>query len=86
MGHDVPLSLFWCMGGVAGNCRSTIAFLGNSASGDTDNSVVVAKVKVRYNIGRNHYISLVGIMRNRLISLIYLKVMIFGAGCRVFLR
>ena len=62
VGHDVPYPYLNCMGGdVAGRyVDQQLPFLGIQHLEIFDNSVVVAKVKVRYNIGRNHYISLVG--------------------------
>ena len=62
VGHDVPYPYLNCMGGdVAGRyVDQQLPFLGIQHLEIFDNSVVVAKVKVRYNIGRNHYISLAG--------------------------
>lgn len=62
MGHNVPYPYLNCMGGdVAGDMSiNSCHFLGIQHLEIFDNSVVVAKVKVRYNIGRNHYISLAG--------------------------
>ena len=62
VGHNIPYPYLNCMGGdVAGRyVDQQLPFLGIQHLEIFDNSVVVAKVKVRYNIGRNHYISLAG--------------------------
>ena len=62
VGHGVPYPYLNCMGGdVAGRyVDQQLPFLGIQHLEIFDNSLMVAKVKVRYNIGRNHYVSLAG--------------------------
>lgn len=62
IGHDVPYPYLNCMGGdVAGRyVDQQLPFLGIQHLEIFDNSVVVAKIALRYNIGRNHYVSLAG--------------------------
>lgn len=62
IGHNVPYPYLNCMGGdVAGRyVDQQLPFLGIQHLEIFDNSVVVAKIALRYNIGRNHYVTLAG--------------------------
>ena len=62
VGHDIPYPYLNCMGGeVAGRyVEQQLPFLGIQHLEIFDNSILVSKVKLRYNIGRNHYVSIAG--------------------------
>ncbi|WP_065220797.1 MULTISPECIES: patatin-like phospholipase family protein [Butyricimonas] len=62
IGRNIPYPYLNCMGGdVAGRyVDQQLPFLGIQHLEIFDNSLVVAKIMLRYNLGRNHYISLAG--------------------------
>jgi len=62
IGHNVPYPYLNCMGGdVDGRyVDQQLPFLGIQHLEIFDNSLIVAKMALRYNIGRNHYVSLAG--------------------------
>lgn len=62
IGNNIPYPYLNCMGGdVAGRyVDQQLPFLGIQHLEIFDNSLVVANIMLRYNLGRNHYISLSG--------------------------